>query len=362
MKPVSRRDRIAAQLADLKMPGALEALADVLARVDGGAATAAEAIEELLAAQIALRNSRRLATAMRSSRLPSVKTLEEYDFAFQPSVKRKQIALLHELGFVARKENVLFLGPPGVGKRRTWRSAWPSRRRRAVGRPPQAAAEDADAPVAAGGRRDRLLAGEPERGDAVLPADRPALRARLDGGHVEQGVRGMGTDPGRRGDGGGAAGPTAAPVPHRQHPRQQLADATPCGRAGQGAGGSAVGRRFWRRREGIVTKRWGQGLATMNAVAAWTIMLALHAAGTPAPGAVGMTARDRAPGSVPSPRAGVGARPATHSWGPDSGRSAPYVRVPKSVQFSTAKSVQFSMAADTVAVATGSASTGVVPR
>ena len=116
MKPVSRRDRIAAQLADLKMPGALEALADVLARVDGGAATAAEAIEELLAAQIALRNSRRLATAMRSSRLPSVKTLEEYDFAFQPSVKREQIASLHELGFVARKENVVFLGPPGVGK------------------------------------------------------------------------------------------------------------------------------------------------------------------------------------------------------------------------------------------------------
>ncbi len=96
-----------------------------------------------------------------------------------------------------------------------------------------------------------------------------------------------------------------------------------------------------------MTKRWGQGLATMNAVAAWTIMLALHAAGTPAPGAVGMTDRDRATGSVPSPRAGVGARPATHSWGPDSGRSAPYVRVPKSVQFSTAKSVQFSMAADT---------------
>ncbi len=115
-KAVSRRDRIEELLADLKMPGALEALADVLARVDGGAATAAEAIEELLAAQIALRNSRRLATAMRSSRLPSVKTLEEYDFAFQPSVKREQIVSLHELGFVAQKENVVFMGPPGVGK------------------------------------------------------------------------------------------------------------------------------------------------------------------------------------------------------------------------------------------------------
>ena len=85
------------------------------------------------------------------------------------------------------------------------------------------------------------------------------------------------------------------------------ATALSLGRPGRGsaggAGGSAVGRRFWRRREGIVTKSWGQGLATMNAVAAWTIMLALHAAGTPAPGAVGMTDRDRTPGSVPSPRA-----------------------------------------------------------
>ena len=116
MKARSRSARIAAQLADLKMPGALEALDEVLAGVDGGGTTAAEAIERLLAAQIALRNSRRLATAMRSSRLPAIKTLADFDFSFQPSVKREQIDSLHELGFLERKENVVFLGPPGVGK------------------------------------------------------------------------------------------------------------------------------------------------------------------------------------------------------------------------------------------------------
>ena len=84
--------------------------------MDGGGTTAAEAIERLLAAQIALRNSRRLATAMRSSRLPAIKTLADFDFSFQPSVKREQIDSLHELGFLERKENVVFLGPPGVGK------------------------------------------------------------------------------------------------------------------------------------------------------------------------------------------------------------------------------------------------------
>jgi len=114
--PLSRRDRIRAQLADLKMPGALEALDEVLSGIDAGAVTAAEAIERVLGAQIALRNARRLEAAMRSSRLPAVKTLADFDFAFQPSLKREQVESLHELGFVERKENVIFLGPPGVGK------------------------------------------------------------------------------------------------------------------------------------------------------------------------------------------------------------------------------------------------------
>jgi len=53
---------------------------------------------------------------MRASRLPAVKTLADFDFSFQPSIKREQIESLHELGFVERKENVVLLGPPGVGK------------------------------------------------------------------------------------------------------------------------------------------------------------------------------------------------------------------------------------------------------
>ncbi|CAN5792797.1 IS21-like element helper ATPase IstB [soil metagenome] len=114
--PPSRRDRLMSLLADLKMPGALEALDPILQGVDGGTFTAAEAIEHLLHAQVSLRNNRRLQAAMRSSRLPAVKTLADFDFSFQPSIRREQIESLHELGFVERKENVIFLGPPGVGK------------------------------------------------------------------------------------------------------------------------------------------------------------------------------------------------------------------------------------------------------
>jgi DNA replication protein DnaC len=114
--PPSRRDRVRAMLADLKMPGALEALDGILHDIDGGSVTPGEAIESLLGAQISLRNNRRLQAAMRSSRLPAVKQLGDFDFSFQPSIRREQLESLHELGFVERKENVVFLGPPGVGK------------------------------------------------------------------------------------------------------------------------------------------------------------------------------------------------------------------------------------------------------
>jgi DNA replication protein DnaC len=112
----SLRERVQAQLVDLKMPGALEALDDVLRRCDDGALAPGEAIAALLGAHIELRNARRLQTAMRSARLPAVKTLADFDFSFQPSVKREQIDSLHTLGFLERKENVVLLGPPGVGK------------------------------------------------------------------------------------------------------------------------------------------------------------------------------------------------------------------------------------------------------
>jgi DNA replication protein DnaC len=114
--PSSRREQIRWMLADLKMPGALEAVDGILSKADGGSITAAEAIQELLGAQIGLRNNRRLQAAMRSSRLPAVKTLQEFDFSFQPSIKREQIESLGELSFLERKENVVLLGPPGVGK------------------------------------------------------------------------------------------------------------------------------------------------------------------------------------------------------------------------------------------------------
>ena len=53
---------------------------------------------------------------LRQARLPWVKTLAQFDFAFQPSLDRKLVKTLAGLAFVERGENVILLGPPGVGK------------------------------------------------------------------------------------------------------------------------------------------------------------------------------------------------------------------------------------------------------
>ena len=108
--------RLKSHLADLSMPGSLEVVDGLMEKLDRGSMSPAEAMEQLISAQVALKLERRLAIAMHSSKLPSVKKLDSFDFSFQPSIDRSQILNLHELTFIERKENVIFLGPAGVGK------------------------------------------------------------------------------------------------------------------------------------------------------------------------------------------------------------------------------------------------------
>lgn len=103
-------------LADLCMPGSLEAVDSIMERLDRGTISAAEAMDQLLSAQVALKREKRLTLAMAASHLPCIKKLDSFDFSFQPSIDRTQILNLHELTFLERKENVILLGPAGVGK------------------------------------------------------------------------------------------------------------------------------------------------------------------------------------------------------------------------------------------------------
>ncbi len=62
------------------------------------------------------RDRRAAERRMSAARLPTLKTLEAFDFAFQPSLSQRLLWELADLSFVQTATNVLFLGPPGTGK------------------------------------------------------------------------------------------------------------------------------------------------------------------------------------------------------------------------------------------------------
>ena len=109
-------DRIRSSLVGLRMPCALEALEHTLRRMEQGEISALEAIDSLLAEEYATRENRRIGVALKTARLNPPKTLESFDFAFQPSLDRNRVLALAQLDFIARAEVVHFLGPPGTGK------------------------------------------------------------------------------------------------------------------------------------------------------------------------------------------------------------------------------------------------------
>lgn len=105
------------QLLDrLKMehlPAALDSLCEHASKQD---LSYREFLEQALSQEWGGRHQKGLESRLKQARLPWIKTLEQFDFSFQPSIDHKIIRELAGLGFVERGENVVLLGPPGVGK------------------------------------------------------------------------------------------------------------------------------------------------------------------------------------------------------------------------------------------------------
>jgi DNA replication protein DnaC len=109
-------DRIHQALESLglaELDGVVEARLEYAAREEQAYG---DFLAELLACEVGARRERYLRTRMRLAHLPAVKTLEQFDFGFQPSLDERQIRELQTLRFVSECSNVVLLGPPGVGK------------------------------------------------------------------------------------------------------------------------------------------------------------------------------------------------------------------------------------------------------
>jgi DNA replication protein DnaC len=78
--------------------------------------TLADFLEELLVSEHDARNERTRTTLLNLATLPAIKTIEQYDFNFATGAPRAQVQELAGLTFIERAENVVLLGPSGVGK------------------------------------------------------------------------------------------------------------------------------------------------------------------------------------------------------------------------------------------------------
>ncbi|WP_446058015.1 ATP-binding protein, partial [Acidithiobacillus ferriphilus] len=73
-------------------------------------------LEGLLKSEVAGRQIRKQSMLTRLAGFPAIKTLDDFDYPFATGVKKNQIDELAGLGFVERHENVVLIGPSGVGK------------------------------------------------------------------------------------------------------------------------------------------------------------------------------------------------------------------------------------------------------
>jgi DNA replication protein DnaC len=100
----------------LKAPAAARALPKLAARARQEQWGYERFAEALLSTEVASRESHGGESRIKAARFPARKTLEEFDFTFQRSVKRQVVEHLGQLDFLHARENVVLLGPPGTGK------------------------------------------------------------------------------------------------------------------------------------------------------------------------------------------------------------------------------------------------------
>ena len=100
----------------LKAPAAARAMPKLAERAREESWSHERFLEAVLSTEIASRESHGGEARIKAARFPGRKTLEEFDFTFQRSVKRQVVEHLGQLDFLHGKENVVLLGPPGTGK------------------------------------------------------------------------------------------------------------------------------------------------------------------------------------------------------------------------------------------------------
>jgi DNA replication protein DnaC len=109
-------DTLITSIRKLRLSGLLQSLEIRLQEAAGNRLGHAEFLELVLQDEMNIRQQRFIERRTRAAGFRDVRTLEDFDFSFNPAIKRKAIFDLASCRFIQERRDVLFIGPPGVGK------------------------------------------------------------------------------------------------------------------------------------------------------------------------------------------------------------------------------------------------------
>ena len=108
--------QLVSKLKQLRLSGLISTLEIRLTEAAGNQLNHQEFLELLVNDELAIRGDRAIARRIKKAGFRELKSIEDFDFSFNPSIKRRQIMELATGRFIREKTDMLILGPPGVGK------------------------------------------------------------------------------------------------------------------------------------------------------------------------------------------------------------------------------------------------------
>jgi len=109
-------ERLKSNLEKLKINRILEVLDSHTRLAQERELSYTDYLDGLIAEEVSFKADRSIRTRIKMAGFPFIKTIEQFDFSFQPTLDKRKVEELFTLRFIEKCENVLFLGPPGVGK------------------------------------------------------------------------------------------------------------------------------------------------------------------------------------------------------------------------------------------------------
>lgn len=112
----SQEEKIVSMCEALDFKGLVDSFKHIATRVNSENGTIHDFFESLLEKEMYYREEQRILSWVQQARFPFQKTIEDFDFSFQPTINERSVRELASCRFVEQGENIVLLGPPGVGK------------------------------------------------------------------------------------------------------------------------------------------------------------------------------------------------------------------------------------------------------